>query len=78
MDALYLSIYPVMYPLAMKSKVEPDVTRYPTDKWAGDYFSYSMPPVPRENPSVSIYIYIYPIINNNYLISCQQQLLLKA
>ena len=46
-----------MYTLAMKSKVEPDVTRYPTDKWAGDYFSYSMPPVPRENPSVSI-IYI--------------------
>ena len=51
----------------MKSKVEPDVTRYPTDKWAGEYFSYSMPPVPRENPSVSVCVCVCvcvdPIIN---------------
>ena len=60
----------------MKSKVEPDVTRYPTDKWAGEYFSYSMPPVPRENPSVSVWTLLLTTINS--LISCQQQLLLKA
>ena len=28
---------------AMKTKVEPNEKRYPTTKWAGNYFSESMP-----------------------------------
>lgn len=36
---------------AMESKVHAEVDRYPTDKWAGEFLSKTMPPVLQENPT---------------------------
>jgi protein bicaudal C len=34
--------------VARKAKVNPNNTRYPSNEFTGDYFSWSMPPVPKE------------------------------
>ena len=39
--------------IARKAKVNPNNTRYPSNEFTGDYFSWSMPPVPKEATKVN-------------------------
>ncbi len=51
--------------LALQAKVDPNIKRYPTDKFAGVFLSSSMPQQPKEPPIVS---------NYNVLISTEEPL----
>ena len=53
--------------IALQAKVDPNVKRYPTDKFAGVFLSSSMPQQPKELPLVSKLRHSHgnTVLNNN-------------